>query len=189
MAIDVQKYISHCNTCKMSKAFNQCTKPPMGKEIISYRPWQRLFIDFLGPYPRSKRGNTQLLIVLDHFSRFVLFKAVRQATADSVVNYLQFVFNHFSVPETIVSDNRKHFESKILKLLLEKYGVTHMFTPKYSPQANCSERTNRSLLQNIRSYLSSCHQEWDKHLDEISGALRNSSPLDIPLISLFLVNT
>ncbi len=53
----------------------------MGKSLESSRPFEKLFVDFLGPYPRSKRGNTVILIVLDHYSKFVLVKPLREASA------------------------------------------------------------------------------------------------------------
>lgn len=33
--------------------------------------------DLIGPYPRSKRGNTYALIVLDQLNKFVLIKPTR----------------------------------------------------------------------------------------------------------------
>lgn len=49
-----------------------------------------------------------------------------------------------------------------------------MKAPKHSPQANASERTNRSILDSIRAYISSDHTAWDENLSEIISALRSS---------------
>lgn len=57
--------------CKTTKPPNEILRPPMGKQIITQRPFQFVYIDFLGPYPRSKLGNTFAFIVLDQFSKFV----------------------------------------------------------------------------------------------------------------------
>lgn len=70
MAIQVRNYIGKCVTCKSTKAPNFITRPPMGRQTITEIPFLKIFIDLLGPYPRSKTGNTYILVVLDHFSKF-----------------------------------------------------------------------------------------------------------------------
>lgn len=47
--------------CKEAKPTNQILRPPMGKERLAERPFQRIFIDFLGPY------TFYIFIVLDTF--------------------------------------------------------------------------------------------------------------------------
>lgn len=84
----------------------------------------------------------------------MLTRPIRQATAQEVVKFLEkSIFLVFGVPETIVTDNGKQFESKLLEQLLLKYGVRHIFTAKYSPQGNASERVNRTLLASLRAYI------------------------------------
>lgn len=175
MAKDVSKYISNCTICKETKAPNCILRPPMGKPFRTQRPFQQLFIDLLGPYPRSKSGNTFIFIVLDHYSKFVLLKPLRNATSPAIISFLEKdVFNLFGVPESILSDNGKQFISKLLANLCTVYGVRQMFTAIYSPQANSSERVNRSILAAVRAYIGSDHSRWDEKLTEIAGALRNS---------------
>jgi len=67
---EVRYYVRNCEICKETKAPTMTLRPPMGQQSISVRPFQKLYVDFLGPYPRSKKGNIGLLIVLVHFSRY-----------------------------------------------------------------------------------------------------------------------
>lgn len=174
MSLDVRRFVSQCESCKMNKAMNSTSTPPIGNLHVVSRPWQKLYLDFLGPYPRSKNGNCYILIVLDQLSRYVLLKPLKNATALALVKYLEEeVFLRFGVPEMIFTDNGRQFESNLLKHLLIKYGVNHDFTPKYHPQPNVSERTNRSILEAIRAYVHGEHKNWDLHLPEIAQALRN----------------
>lgn len=149
-------------------------RPLMGDYIEIVRPWQKIYVDFLGPYPRSRTGNTIILIILDHYTKFVIIKPLKHATSSALVDCLkQDVFSLFGVPEILFSDNGRQFESNVLSEFLKKFGVTHVFTPKYSPQANASERVNRTILTAIRSYVRENHQNWDLYLDEVSIALKN----------------
>lgn len=173
MARDVKNYVKNCQTCKTTKSPTFATRPLMGSLRPCNRPFQRLFIDFLGPYPATKLGNTYIFIAVDHFSRFVFIEPLRQATAHNVIKILDKIFNMFSVPESVWSDNGKQFIAKVFKEFLEKHGVKFELNPKYSPQANLSERVNRSLLAAIRAYIKEDHKEWDVHLQSIACALRN----------------
>lgn len=99
---------------------------------------------------------------------------MRHATAEVVSKFLEFqIFLMFGVPEVIVTDNGRQFESKLVKDVCEKYGVQHIFTPKYSPQSNASERVNRTLLAAIRSFIQDDQKLWDNNLNAITHALRN----------------
>lgn len=132
-------------------------------------------MDFLGPYPRSKSGHTGIFVALDNFSKFPFLKPINKFTADVVVNYLEGeLFHTFGVPESIVSDNGSQFKSVIFNQLLQRYGVSHIYTAIYSPQANASERVNRSVLAAIKSYIKPNQKNWDELLSSICCSLRSS---------------
>lgn len=161
----------------------------MGKQFIVERPWQRVYTDLLGPYPRSKQGNTHLLIVLDQFTKFVLLHPLRKADAASIVSFLEHhVFHLFGVPESIVSDNGSQYTSREFSKFLKKYDAIHTITAIYSPQANASERVNQSILTAIRAEINGDQQHWDASISSIGAALRNSIHDSIsysPFYSLF----
>ena len=172
---DVKKYISSCEICKSTKAPNNVMRPPMGKFVESQRFFQRLYIDFLGPYPRSRSGHIGIFIVLDHYSKFVYLKAVKKLTADVVIKYMQQeLFHTYGVPETIFSDNGSQFRAEAFQKFLRESKITHTLTAVHSPQANASERVNRSIIAAIRSYVKPDQKDWDENLSSICCALRSS---------------
>lgn len=172
---DVREYIRNCDVCKCTKAPNQILKPEMGKQALSARPLQRLYIDLLGPYPRSKSGYIGLLIVLDHLTKFHWLFPMKKFTSPIIMEYLEKqIFHTFGVPETIVSDNGSQFRANDFNAFLTSYGINHIYTAVYSPQSNASERVNRSVIAGIRAYLKHDHRLWDENLTKISCALRNS---------------
>lgn len=98
-----------------------------------------------------------------------------KATARNVIRFLVAeVFHKFGVPEILVSDNGCQFLSKEFQDMFPTFGIHHMRTAVYSPQANASERVNQSILAAIRSYLKEDQREWDNHLSKIECALRSS---------------
>lgn len=175
LAREVREFVFRCNICKETKAPNHTLRPPMGKAFSTDRPFQRLYVDLLGPYPRSKAKNTTILIILDHLSKFVWLKPLRAATSNAIVRFMESeVFHFVGAPESILTDNGVQFMSKDFKTLLGRYGVKHILTATHSPQANASERVNRSILSAIRSYVTNDQTTWDVHISAIASALRNS---------------
>ncbi|XP_061389100.1 uncharacterized protein K02A2.6-like [Musca vetustissima] len=175
MVRDVRDYIRNCEICKTTKSPNVVLKPPMGNLVETSRPFQRLYIDILGPYPRSKSGYIGLLIVLDHLSKFHWICPLRKFTATAIQEFLQKqIFHVYGVPEYIVSDNGSQFRANELNAFFTSLGIKHIYTALYSPQSNASERVNRSLIAGIRAFLKNDHKQWDQNLTAISCALRNS---------------
>lgn len=176
MVASVKSFVGDCDVCKRCKVSNTTSRPLMGGRTVTERAFQRLYVDFCGPYPRSRDGNSYVFVVLDHFSKFLFLKPMRNATAKEVARYLEAdVFHVFGVPEVIHSDNGRQFVSELFTNFLARYGVRHVKTAVYSPQANASERVNRSLLAIIRSYIEENEQRsWDRHVSEAAFALRSA---------------
>ena len=175
MAKQVAKYINECQICKESKPSNKTSNPGIGRPVLVERPFQRVYIDFLGKYPRSKSGNCYIFIVVDALTKFVFLKAMSDASSKKVIQFLiSEIFLKFGVPEVIHSDNGKQFCSNEYKNMIATYKIQDSKTAFYSPQSNAAERVNQSVLQAIRSYLQNDHRDWDNYLPEIECALRSS---------------
>ena len=78
MAKQIKDFVSKCEIYRQCKAPNAIMKPPMGTQQKSTRPFQKIFLDFLGPYPRTKNGNIGILIVLDHLTKYPLVKVIKK---------------------------------------------------------------------------------------------------------------
>lgn len=159
----------------MTKHPNYVLRPPMGKTTMTQRIFQKLYIDFLGPYPRSRTGNIGIFVVVDHLSKFPFLKAVKKLSTDAICKFLEEeIFHVFGVPEIIMSDNGVQFKSNKFKELISKYNITHTFTAVHSPQANASERVNRTVIAAIRAFVNVDQKNWDEMLSQVACALRSS---------------
>lgn len=171
----VHEFIRNCEKCKAVKNTNTVLRPEMGKPFIVERPFQHLYMDFIGPYPRTKAGFTQVLVVLDQLTKFPILAPLRSATSLTTIEALEkLVFSTFNVPETILTDKGSQFMSNTFQNFLDVYGVTHLPTPPHHPQANASERLNQSIIQGIRVQIENDHTKWDQGLNNIAFALRST---------------
>lgn len=80
------------------------------------------------------------------------------------------------------------FESSLFEQLLQKYNVFHSFTALQSPQADASERVNRSVLAAIRPHVSSDQNNSVELLSSISCDLKFIQPLDLQHTIYYLDN-
>lgn len=174
MAAQIKLYVDRCEMCKAIKAPNKSLRPEMGKAFLVDRPFQHVYIDFLGPYPKTKEGHLYIFILLDQLTKYPLIKTMSKATSSNVVKFLNEIFSMFGVPESILSDNGSQFCSVLFKDFLKSLGINHLKTAFYAPQSNASERVNRMILSSIRAYIDECsHSKWNENLPGIMSSIRS----------------
>lgn len=182
----ITKYVRNCEICRATKPTNEIQVAPMGSRVTSDRAWQALFVDFVGPFPRSKQGFVYLFVVVDAFSKFVRIHPVRTATAKCVIRFLERdIFLLFGVPDRIVSDNGSQFVSREYRKFLELYKVKPTYVSRYHPQAYAAEAANKSIENAIRSYIAENHRDWDRYLPQINCALNTAFHSSISMSPYF----
>lgn len=177
MKSDIVRYVRRCEYCLGSKAVQTNKAGYMGKQRDVSRPWQMISTDLIGKYPRSRKGNTYVLVVCDWFTKFTLLFPLRAATSKAISRIIkEEVFLLYGVPEIIVCDNGPQYTSKEFQELLKRYKVPKLwYNARYHPQVNPAERVNRVVTTAIRSLLRGSHKDWDKHLSHIGCALRTAN--------------
>lgn len=114
LAQDVKNYIRTCDVCHMSKLTNHKPYGMFGKFREAYQPWQMISADIIGPLPRSKQGNTNLLVICDWFTEFPILIPLKKATAKNVVKNIESrAFHDYGIPEVVIMDNGRQFTKRI----------------------------------------------------------------------------
>lgn len=172
---DVKSYVHRCKTCAKHKHSQEKPSGLMGRQREVSEPFQIISMDLMGPFPKSKQGNTMLLVISCWFSKFCFLFPLRNGKSLAIVQILEEqIFLMYGAPNVIVCDNGKQFVSSQFKDLLSNYGVNLCYTPYYHPQANPTERVNRVIGAAIASYVGDNHKEWDKYIPHIGHAIRTS---------------
>lgn len=169
---DCLKYAKSCTACQKAKP--RGGKPPrLLQSVKSQYPWQIAACDVMGPFPRSPRGNQYLLVVTDHFSKWVELFPLRKLTSQKVWDCLLETFTMFGFPAQLVTDNASYFTSKVFVDTCKALGIVHKPTSPYNPQANITERVNRNLKMALITNTQR-HKDWDVKLKEIAFATRTT---------------
>ena len=102
-------------------------------------------MDFIGPLPGPPNARFGLALC-DLYSRWPEVVLCADATAATVVEFLDSLFSREGLPESIISDNGPQFRSRELQQFLGSVGVKHVFSSPYSPQTcGMVERLNRTV--------------------------------------------
>jgi len=111
------------------------------------KPWQRLHIDFAGPF----HGRTFLIVVDAHSKRPEVVE-MKTTTTTANIQELWNLFSTFGLPEQVVSDNGPQFISSEFAQFLKSNGVKHIKSAPYHPSMNgMAERFVQSFKKAMMS--------------------------------------
>lgn len=171
----VLKYVRRCETCGREKSPNTQRFGLMGAEKKATFPFEYLCFDTKGPMTRSKKGNQFLLVAADYFSKYVIMKPVRRATAEAIVIFLESIFLTYGVPRVLSLDNAAAHKGKVFKDLVKRYEIPQVFyNLNYHPAPQLVERVNRTIGQALRSLLKGSQKNWDVDVSSIQMALNTA---------------
>ena len=82
------------------------------------KPLELVSIDFLVDLPRTDRGNVHILVINDHFSKFIRLYAIKDRRAETAAKYVADFCMDFGIPYKLLSDKDPAYESSLFKELM-----------------------------------------------------------------------
>jgi hypothetical protein len=146
MARFVQNYIRACQSCQARKGV--ADKPAGLLQCIRVmRPFQRVGMDLLGPFPLSKKGNRQIVVAIDYLTKWAEVKAMPSGTAIDVAEFfVEQIFIRHGAPEQLITDRGKCFVAEIMQAVTKLLTTNHRTTSAFNPSCNGQvERLNHVL--------------------------------------------
>jgi transposase InsO family protein len=135
-------------------------------------PIVRIALDYCGPFPETPEGNKYLLVIIDHFSRFVRLFPVGEATSLNSVRCLRTFIGEEGLPKEILTDQGTHFIGQSFRDFLQDHGIKHLRTSAAHPQCDgMAERQMRTVKNLIRADLLErmdiTSTTWDRSISKI----------------------
>ena len=174
---DVKIYISKCELCQKTTTSGK-THGQMGIRSWPRCPLELVSIDFIVDLPITPRGHKHILVINDHFTKFLKCYPLKDRTAQATCKYLFDYCLTFGIPLKLYSDRDPAYESELFQLLMKQFGIAKLRTSGYRPQANGLTEQSNSIIKNyLRKYLNtreSKQPDWDLWLRELCYAYNTS---------------
>jgi hypothetical protein len=123
----IKARVNGCHLCRLSK-LAQSTRVGFLASEIATTPMEKIFIDNVGPLPRSRAGNPFALVAVDAFSKFAWIFPVRRATSAITIACLKSIFATFGVCRHLVYDNGPQFTFREFQHFVFGLGIHHFTT-------------------------------------------------------------
>lgn len=165
MKQDVKSYIDKCDFCQKNKILRK-NKIPMKITSTSSKPFDKIYLDIVGPLPTTKKGNNYILTIQDDLTKQFLAKPIPEATAEVTCRaFLEIAICTYGVPMELVTDRGTNFVSKLFQTLCKLLKIDQIQTTAYHPQSNGAlERCHRTMKEYIRSFVCSQLDDWDEYI-------------------------
>lgn len=172
---DVRAWVDGCLSC-------QRRKPPRplrdgaAQIMPATAPFQRISLDFVGPFPLSEAGNRWLMTAVCGFTRWTFACPLPDKTSEAVCNALyEKIITVHSVPEQILSDREKSLVSSGVRLLCDRLNIRKIQTSGDNPQCNGQvERFHSYLAAQLTMVVNKHKTDWERFVPAVMFAHRIS---------------
>jgi len=128
MQRDAKEFIERCDKCQM---FVNVQHNPGEKltPIASPWPFAQWGIDIMGPLPQVKRQVKFLPVAINYFTKWVKAKVLPTIMEAKIQNFVwKNIVCRFGIPQTIISDNGRQFDSQDFRNFCSGLGIKNQFS-------------------------------------------------------------
>src|SRR4051812_49105804 len=190
MSDSVKSFVTSCDYCQRNKTSQLAPAGLLQPLPIPTQNWQQISMDFITQLPKTKTTHKDAIVVfVDRLSKQAHFEAMNTtATAPDVAKiFLNTIFRHHGLPQVIVSDRDSKFTSNFWQALFKMLDTRLAMSTSFHPQTDGqTERTNRTLEQILRNYVSYKQDNWDQCLTMAEFAYNNAQQSSTKLSPFFL---
>ena len=160
--------VRSCLPCQA--ATQQKPKEPLRMTELPERPWQKISLDFSGPYPSGE----YCLIVVDDYSRYPVVELVSTTSAAAVIPRLDKIFSMFGIPEECKSDNGPPFQSREFVEYAKTQGFRHRKITPLHPESNGEAERFVKTLQKFITTITVEGSSWKMSLPDFLRVYRST---------------
>ena len=133
MQKEAREVIKNCDKCQRFRNF-QCLLAERLMTISSPWPFAQWGIDIVSPLPQGKGQVKFLLVAIDYFIKWVEAEVLATVTEARIQNFVwKNIICKFGIPQTIISDNRRYFDSQSFRDFCSGLGIKNWFSSPGDP--------------------------------------------------------
>jgi transposase InsO family protein len=169
MRSDMEEYVRTCHFCQTHAIRRNPWELPTGYLDVYY-PLQRLSLDHIGPVSKTPAGLTHILVVIDHFTKFVWLFPCTEPTADQTARLL-FESIFYGISTEVLTDGASALVAKAMQRLYELLNIASLHSTAYHPQGHSVvERVNRTIQEMVGKSVNQLGVRWDEVMCSVTLA-------------------
>ena len=177
MRTQMMMTLQNCEKCKVYK--KKDPKVPLCT-IAATEPMDLIHVDLVGMEvtikTKKKPVVQKILVVTNHFSRFVQAYKVKDKRAITIAKCLyDNYFRHYGFPRHLLSDQGTKFCNAVLNEMCIYLNIKKLCTSPYHPQTNSAvEHVHQTLERMIAKLDNKWWRKWPEHLGSITHAYNST---------------
>ena len=154
MTTSVRDFVRDCVKCGTRKKPSKFPKSPLTKYVVS-QPLDRICTDIISPIPDTLNRNKYILVVMDHFTKFVECYAMPNQLSSTVADKIVFEFlSRYGCCLDLHSDRGTNYQSELFREVCRLLEINQTPTSGFRPISNgMIERFNATLENMISAYV------------------------------------
>ncbi|ABV59399.1 pol [Spider monkey simian foamy virus] len=172
MRKDIITVLRQCKPCLQTDSTNLTPIPPVSQPR-PVKPFDKFFIDYIGPLPPS-HGFSYVLVIVDARTGFTWLYPTKAPSTNATINSLNLLLGT-AIPKVLHSDQGSAFTSATFAEWAKDRSIQLEFSTPYHPQSSgMVERKNKEIKRLITKLLVGRPTKWYPLLPTVQLALNNT---------------
>ncbi|PKI40143.1 hypothetical protein CRG98_039461 [Punica granatum] len=123
-------------------------------------------IDVIGPInPKASKRHIFILVAIDYFTKWIEAITLASVTAKAVARFIKRdIIARYGVPATIITDNAKNLNNKIIDELRAQFKIQHRNSTLYRLQMNGVVEAANKNVKKIIEKMTVNNKDWHEML-------------------------
>jgi hypothetical protein len=84
MRRDIETYVKQCTSCQVNKTLKPKKRAPLELTSTADHPFDKCYLDVVGPLPLSAEGNRYILTFQDDLSKYIIATPIKRQDAETI---------------------------------------------------------------------------------------------------------
>jgi transposase InsO family protein len=149
----------------MNEETRRDIKMPMSITDTKNIPWEKIYLDIVGPFPSKEKGMKYILTCQDNLSKYCIATPLENQTSEVTEAFVKNIILVYGIPSEIVTDQGTNFMSEVFKRICKLLKIEKICTAAYHPESNGTlERAHKTLTNYLKCFCDGRTSNWDEWL-------------------------
>ena len=188
---NVRKFCNNCDVCGRVTTWRDKRWGLLKPLPIPSQLWREISMDFIvGLPPARNSGETVCLVIVDRFSKGVIFEPVSDMSAEGTANlFIKLFYRHHGFPSAITSDRGSQWVNAFWKRVCQLLKIERRLSTAYHPETDGStEQKNQVLEAYLSAFVAYTQDDWAEHLSSAELAINNRNATSTNISPFFLTH-